>query len=478
MTQQKPVSVSADEVSVSEAAVQAVSAGGGRASADNPAARGAGKAAAKPAAKAANRPAAKAAAQLPAKLVSSNGSGPTPVLAQVPTQAPVIPLPTKTVAGASGVGQTPVSKPSFLSKYGFILSLFLCVLLPGILGSFYFIAVASDRFAAGAGFSVRSMDSAPTGGDLLGAISGLTSVGSTTTDSYIIVKYLESEKLVKQLIKEADFLKAYSGDHVDFLYRLDPSKPIEDIIDYWSWMIEISYDTASEIIEFEVQAFTAPDAEKIALLITRYAQELINRLSSDARNDAVRFAKREVASAELRLKFAREKLREYRSKNRSIDPVATAAASVQITTTLESQIIAQRARLNTLRQSLSEGSSSIKETKILLASLEKELTAKRSEISKSSEDQNLAALLSGFERLQVEQEFAQQAYVVTLSSLERARAEADRQQRFLAVFKHPSQPSSAIYPHRVLNSILTFVLAFIFWSIGLFMFYSIRDHLR
>ncbi|MEP4309643.1 MAG: lipopolysaccharide biosynthesis protein, partial [Lentilitoribacter sp.] len=355
---------------------------------------------------------------------------------------------------------------------------FLCVLVPAVLGCFYFTAIASDRFAAGAGFSVRSMDASPVGGDILGALSGLSSVGTTTTDSYIIVKYLESEELVKQLIKEADFLNAYSSDQVDFLYRLDTSKPIEDIVEYWDWMIDVSYDTSSEIIEFEVQAFSAIEAEKIALLITRYAQELINRLSSEARNDAVRFAKREVAAAELRLKFAREQLREFRTNNRSLDPTAIAAALAQLTTELESQIIEQRARLNVLRQNLSESSSSIKEVKIQISSLEKELASKRSEISKSSEDKDLASLLSGFERLQVEQEFAQQAYTVALSSLERARAEADRQQRFLAVFKQPSQPSSAIYPTRILNSILILFIALILWSIGLFIFYSVRDHLR
>ena len=123
MTQQKPVSVSGEEVSVSGSAVEAVSQSGARASAQG-SGEASGKAGArasgKAAARAAGKPAAKAAAQPPAKLVSSNGSAP----AQVPTQAPVIPLPTKTVAGASGVRQTSVSKPSFLSKYGFILSLF------------------------------------------------------------------------------------------------------------------------------------------------------------------------------------------------------------------------------------------------------------------------------------------------------------------------------------------------------------------
>lgn len=392
-------------------------------------------------------------------------------------KAPVTPLPTGHVAK---ITEHFVQKPSWLKRNAIAVSMVVCVLIPGILGSFFFLAVASDRYVAGAGFSVRSVDATPTGGDFAGLLSGLTSTGSTTSDSYIIVKYLHSTELVKLLMKEADFINAYSRDDIDFIFRLDPDDPIEEIIEYWEGMLTVSYDNASEVIEFNVEAFTPEDSEKIASLITKYAQNLINKLSSEARNDAVKFAKREVASAELRLKFAREELRKYRANSNALDPTAVAAALAELTTGLQAQLIEQRTRLSTLRGSgsLSESSSSIRAVQNIIASLEKELAAKRAEISNSSQNQNLAGLIADFERLQIEQEFAQQAYTVTLASLERARTEADRQQRFLAVFRHPSRPDSAIYPKRFLNSILTFIVAFLAWAVGIFLFHSVRDHLR
>ena len=232
------------------------------------------------------------------------------------------------------------------------------------------------------------------------------------------------------------------------------------------------------MIEFEVQAFKAEDAEKIALLVTKYSQELINKLSSQARRDAVQFSEREVASAEIRLKLVREDLRKFRAKTNAVDPASSVAALTQLTTTVEQQVIEQRTRLNTLRQSLSDSSPSIQDAKKALQALEAELAAKRAEISSSNADTNLAGILADFERLTVEQEFAQQAYSVTLSSLARARAEADRQQRFLAVFKEPARPSSAIYPLRILNSFLVFIVAILLWAVGVMLFYSVRDHLR
>lgn len=392
------------------------------------------------------------------------------------TSAPVIPLPTKKII--SQVTNAPVAKLSWFRKNAIAVSAILCILLPGILGAIYFTTIASDRYAAGAGFSVRSMDASATGGDLLGALTGLSSVGSTTSDSYIIQEFLTSRELLEKLTKDADFINAYSSDDIDFFYRLDPSLPIEEIVEYWQWMITVSYENASELIEFEIQAFKPEDAEKIAQLVTKYSQELINKLSSQARRDAVHFAEREVASAEVRLKLVRENLREFRSKTNAIDPASSVAALTELTTTVEGQVIAQRTRLNTLRQSLSDSSPSIQEAKKGLQALEAELAAKRAEISSTSEGTNLAGILADFERLKVEQEFAQQAYAVTLASLGRARAEADRQQRFLAVFKEPARPSSAIYPHRMLNSFLVFIVAILLWAVGVMLFYSVRDHLR
>ena len=104
-----------------------------------------------------------------------------------PKSAPVIPLPTKTIV--SHVKNAPRPKLAWFSKNAIALSAIICILIPGILGAIYFTTIASDRYAAGAGFSVRSMDTSATGGDFLGALTGLSSIGSTTSDAYICLLY-------------------------------------------------------------------------------------------------------------------------------------------------------------------------------------------------------------------------------------------------------------------------------------------------
>jgi capsular polysaccharide transport system permease protein len=293
------------------------------------------------------------------------------------------------------------------------------------------------------------------------------------------MRYLESRELLEKLINEADFLNAYSADHADFFYRLDPEDPIEDILEYWEWMIEPSYDNTSGLIEFQVEAFTREDALKVANLVVKYSQELVNELSDQARRDAVAFSKEEVAKAELRLKFIRNKLREFRSETKAVDPESSAGAQVSLTTELEQQLISLNARLTAARNGqLDEDSPTVRELKRQIKALEEQLVLKKAEIESSGSGASLSEILSDFERLQVDLEFAQQAYTAAMSSLERSRIDADRQQRFLAVYQKPSLAQDAIYPTRILNSILVFVICLMLWSIGLLLVNSVRDHIR
>lgn len=398
-------------------------------------------------------------------------------------KAPVIPLRINKAAAAIARTAELDLRPRALRHLIVKLSFVACVLLPTLFGAVYFGLIASDRYAAGAGFSVRSMDSSTMGSDFLGALTGLSSVGTTTTDSYILLEYLKSRELLEELRKDFDFQQAYGSAEIDFLYRLDTEAPIEEVVEYWDWMISTSYDNTSSILNFEVQAFSAQDAQRVADLIVGYSQRLINRLSEEARKDAVEFAKKEVASAELRLKILRQEMQEFRKTSNAIDPTASAAAQVELVAGIEKELIELRSRLGSMTTTLDQDAPSVRQLRRQIAALEAELWQKQSEVGPSGQEQgtvgsNLSSLLADYERLTVEQEFAQKAYAVALSSLERARVEADRQQRFLAVFRTPSTPEEAIYPKRLLNTFLVFVVALIVWGLGLLIAYSVRDHMR
>ena len=100
----------------------------------------------------------------------------------------------------------------------FKLAYILFVLLPVLLGVIYFNFIATSRYVSGAGFSVRSMTS-QNSGDLLGSVTGLVGSGSSTSDSYIIIKFLESRDLLESLMFDCDFNDIYCRNSID-LFRV------------------------------------------------------------------------------------------------------------------------------------------------------------------------------------------------------------------------------------------------------------------
>ncbi len=361
------------------------------------------------------------------------------------------------------------------------LSFALFVVLPAILGVFYFTFIASDRYVAGAGFAVRSMD-AGSGGDFFGAFTGIANAGSTTSDSYILLKYIKSRGMVEKLEKDFPLRQAYASNGPDIISHLPPESDIEHVVEYWGGMIQTSYDNISGVITFKVDAFAPGDSEKIADLVLQYCTELVNELSERARTDAVSFAKGEVTHAEDRLRNALEKLRSFRDDEKSIDPTRSAQVQIEIVGGLEKQLAERRARISALIGTVDEGSPSLKVLRRQVDALEQEIAATKLEVTKGESSKNLpntslSELLSTYETLDVERNFAQQAYASALSSLEKARVEAGRQQRYLAIYEAPTLPEYPLYPKRIFNSLELGAILAALWGLTALIVYSIRDHL-
>ena len=85
------------------------------------------------------------------------------------------------------------------------------------------------------------------------------------------------------------------------------------------------------------------------------------------------------------------------------------------------------------------------------------------------------ALISEFERLTVDREFAEQTYRGALTSMELAREEATRQSRYLATYINPTLPQDSEYPRRGLTVALAGLFLLMGWSILVLIYYSIRD---
>ncbi|GGA71718.1 RkpR, polysaccharide export protein [Nitratireductor aestuarii] len=390
----------------------------------------------------------------------------------------LVPLP-GTVGGVLLTGRTPASRLRPRHRILFA-SFVICVLLPAFLSAVYYVAFASDRYVAGAGFAIRSTEA--TGTDMIGAITGLSTAHSTTSDAYILLKYLGSRDIVERLSQDFPLQEHYSSEEADWLMRLDEGSSIENLVNYWNRRIHANYNSASGIVTFEVEAFDPVAAERLASLVLAYCRDMVNHLSGEARRDAVAFSAAEVERAEGRLKTVLEAIRQFRETEQSLDPAGSARIRLELVGGLERQLADLRARISALQASLDKDAPSLRSLTRQAEALEQQIARERAGMTAHTADAAGSATLSNqlavYETLEVERSFAQQYYASALSSLETARINADRHQRYLAVYSAPVVPEQAAYPRRVLNILLLAAGLTLVWAIGALIGYAVRDHLR
>ncbi|MDK1389770.1 RkpR, polysaccharide export protein [Sinorhizobium sp. 8-89] len=355
------------------------------------------------------------------------------------------------------------------------------VAVPATLASLYMAFIAADQYHSSTSFAVRSIEGGVSS-DILGMFTQ-ASGGSTVSDSYILMDYILSERMVAAADRKFKLEDVYATRGLDYFYGIGSNLPIENKLAYWRDMVNVNFDHASSIMEVTVKAFDPRRAQEIAQFIVDQSDNLVNSLSLSARNDVLRAAQDEVLAGEARLSKARVALREYRDKSQEISPEEGAKLAIQLIGSLEQQLTQLHADLATAKSQMSEDTPRIRVLKTRIESLEQQLAVERQRLgtgerTSATEDRNspdVAGRIAQFEELETEREFAERAYTAALASLEKARIEANNRQRYLALFIEPTLSELAQYPTRLVNALLVILGLLFAWGIGVMSYYNVRD---
>ena len=354
------------------------------------------------------------------------------------------------------------------------------VLVPTVLTALFYIFLATDQYSTQSYFSVRSPSGSSGGSSILGMVAGISgSSSSESGDSYVILDFINSRDLVEDLEKRIDLRAIYDRPEADFYYRFDPTKPIEDFVEYLKMMITPEYNTTSNVITLTVRAFRPEDSQLVAESVIAASERLINDMSRRARDDTLRESRDEVARAEQRLRLNRTAIAAFRRNEADIDPTKTAGTQQEIISKIESSMASKRAELKAIRSTMSATAPRVIEFQRELSALEEQLVQERARVgdgTSSAKGTVLNERLSKYEELLTEQTFAQTAYTSALASLEAARMDADRQQRYISVFVSPRIPQYPLYPEGLRWVGCIFGLCLILWGLVSIVFSGVRDH--
>lgn len=358
---------------------------------------------------------------------------------------------------------------------GLILAFCILVALPTIASAIYLFAIADDQYHSSVGFSIQKKDeTSPV--ELLGGITSLA--GSATSDADILYEYIRSQEMVEAIDARLDLRAIYSKPAFDPVFAFSPDKMIEDLIDYWQRVVRIYYDSSTGLIELEVLAFTPEDATAITQAIFQESSRLINEISDVAREDITRYADEELNLAVERLKVARQAVTEFRSRTQIVDPSADIQGQMGLLNTLQAQLAEALIDMDILADNTTVGDSRLEQAKTRIEVIRARISEERSKLGvgdTSGREGSYATLVSEYERLIVDREFAEASYTAALMGYDAAVSDARQQNRYLAAYIKPTKAQSSQYPRRYAIVALVGLFSFLMWSIVTLIFYSIRD---
>lgn len=374
----------------------------------------------------------------------------------------------------------PVAAPARMrGRHILVLASFvLLVLLPIAASAWYLWNRAEDQYASVLAFSVRSEDSRASV-DILGGLSQITGAGST--DIEILYQFLQSQELVERLDARLDLRALYARHHArDPVFSLRPDGTIEDLVRYWQRMTRIAYDSGAGLVDLRVLAFDPLEAQAIAQAVLEESTRTVNAMAAIARDDATRFAREELDQAEARLAAARGALADFRSRTQIVDPSTDLQGQMGVLNTLQSELASALVDLDLLRDTTRPGDPRITQTERRIEVISARLAEERAKFgggvgTTPDGGESFATLVTEYERLSVEREFAERAYGLALAGYDSALAQAQRTSRYLAPHIRPTLAQSSRFPDRGLLLALTGLFLFLAWAVGALVYYSVRD---
>ena len=350
----------------------------------------------------------------------------------------------------------------------------LTVFLPTSLATIYYGLIASDVYISESHFVLRSPGKQTVSG--LGAILQGAGFTRATDDTYAVRDYILSRDALRELDRQFGLVKAFGSSDVDRLSRfagIDGDDSFEALHLYYQKRVGVEVDSVSNNALLRTSAFSATDAHRMNEKLLELSENLVNQLNDRARQDMIRFAADEVASAEKRASAATLAVSAFRARKGVFDPEQQSALQLQLVSKLQDELIATTVQLAQVR-ALTRDNPQIPSLQKRVDSLQLEIDKETAKVAGGS--RSLSSQSAEFERLALDRAFADRQLAVALTSLEQARGDALRKQLYLERIAQPSVPDVAQQPRRWRGVAVTFVMGLVAWGIAAMLLAGVREH--
>ena len=327
--------------------------------------------------------------------------------------------------------------------------------LPTIMGGYYFYNIATPMYATDSQFLIIQNEG--TGG--LGPLGGLLPTQfANSADSIATQSYLQSKDAMLRLDRDVGFMKHFSDPAIDPIQRMSPDASNEEAYKHYKDNVKIGYDPTEGMIRMEVIAADPEVAADFSEHLLEYAEERVNALSQQKREDGMRDAREAYEQTVAKRRAAQESLIKLQVEN-GVDPQAVIASIRGQITNYETLLLEKELELAALLDNPRPNRAKVDGAQGDVRRLSAQLDKLNERMNSATEGTNsLAQQAVSLQLAQADLAAADAALQASQTQMEQARTEASRQVRYLTVAVRPVASQSASYPRKFENTILTFLI--------------------
>jgi capsular polysaccharide transport system permease protein len=335
----------------------------------------------------------------------------------------------------------------------------LLVILPMGLTTAYFTVIAQDRYMSEAKYVVRQ----PGMANRLGAQVISTEEAPKTAsgeDSYAVRDFILSRDAMGLVIADAGLKTMLRNAGADWLWGF-PSPfngdSDEGLYKLYGRLVSADFESSTGMTTLHTQGFTPEAAQRIAVVLMKGAEGLLNRLNARAQRDAVVIANDEVERTRAIARGTEVKLTVFRTEIGMADPLLMARTVLETIAMLKLQLVETAAQLDIVLQA-APNSPNVAPTRARLRALQAQLVIEQASLGNGGAA--FAPKIEIYERLLLQREFAEKTYLAALGAQRVADFEARKQQSYIEPVVAAGRPDHAMYPWRLLwlSAVLAFCL--------------------
>lgn len=317
---------------------------------------------------------------------------------------------------------------------------------------------------------------------MLGSTSASATVrsaftGSGAEETAIVRQLVNSEDFYRAIREQIDLSEIWPADRV--VPYLPPRYPADGAVEkghvYWGNMVSVNLGSRDHIIRITVTAFDQASAERLLQAIRVEAERRLNLTRTATLSAARTEAERRLEELRIDNAADREALKEFRLKNRAIDPQLLVGLNTEFKNFIRSMLVDEEITIALAEASVGQSQGLTRRPEDRIAAIRAYIDDPETSRGMISTPREIAQLIEEYQPLITDAEISGMALRLAELSIIHYNRELESNKVFLTSVTGGTSATIRSFPEFGPTLIVVMIGTFIIWCMVLLTFYAIRD---